>query len=52
MGGFATINKAVEAASETQLCLSGSFLFMHLMDLAMLTQVSNTHAAYNLSLGP
>lgn len=48
---FTAINKSVEAVFEIQLCPSRSFLFMHLMDLAMLTQVCNTHAAHNLFLG-
>lgn len=48
---FTAINKSVEVVFEIQLCPSRSFLFMHLMDLAMLTQVCNTHAAHNLFLG-
>lgn len=41
------INKAAEAAPESHLCPSGSFLLLHLMDPAMLSPVCNTHAAYN-----
>lgn len=45
--GLPNINKAVEAAPESHLCPSESFLFVHLMDPDMLSPVCNTHAAYN-----